>query len=165
MSLPVPSAMRRLGCPWNRPLTCTRRPTTSSIIRGFASWPARRVDPSAPGRALDPIAKSGVSMSRADSAVGRYPGGDLDASLIREVRFTARHHYGWPSLTEEENRRRYGPQVPPHEHEWRLRVEVLAPPDPATGFVVDLPVLERALDTVVRPWAVDDMNEGTSEHS
>lgn len=102
-------------------------------------------------------------MSRADSAVGRYPGGDLDASLIREVRFTARHHYGWPSLTEEENRRRFGPQVTPHEHEWRVRVEVLGPPDPATGFVVDLTVLDRALDRVVGPWAGADLNESIAE--
>ena len=102
-------------------------------------------------------------MSRAAAPAARYHGGDLDASLIRQIRFTARHHYGLPALTDEENRRRFGPQVTPHEHEWRVRVEVVGPPDPATGFVVDLTVLDGALERVVGPWAGTDLNQGIPE--
>jgi 6-pyruvoyltetrahydropterin/6-carboxytetrahydropterin synthase len=102
-------------------------------------------------------------MSRTAGAFARYPGGDLDASLIREIRFTASHHYAWPTLTDEENRRRFGPQVMPHEHEWRVRVEVVGPLDPATGFLVDLSLLDDALERVVGPWAGADLNESIAE--
>ncbi len=84
--------------------------------------------------------------------------GHSEARVIRTVRFRAVHHYrreGWP---DEEDRRVFGPQREPHAHDWRLEVHVAGPVDPATGWCVDLAVLDTALGEVTAGWDGGDLN-------
>lgn len=69
-----------------------------------------------------------------------------EASLLRTVRFSAGHRYGRAELSDEENRRTFGPGVEAHGHNWTLTVTVRGEIDPDTGFLVDL----GALDAVLR---------------
>jgi 6-pyruvoyltetrahydropterin/6-carboxytetrahydropterin synthase len=64
--------------------------------------------------------------------------------LERRYRFSASHLYRRPDWSEEENRRRFGKcaNLPGHGHNYRLWVAVEGPVDPATGFVIDLGVLD-----------------------
>lgn len=73
------------------------------------------------------------------------------ASLIRSVRFRAAHHYRRPGWSEAENRDVFGPNVDAHEHEYTLEVVVRGEVDVATGFLVDLGGLDRAIEEVVAP--------------
>jgi 6-pyruvoyltetrahydropterin/6-carboxytetrahydropterin synthase len=75
--------------------------------------------------------------------------------LERIYRFSAAHLYRRPEWSEEENRRRFGrcSWPPGHGHNYRLTVRVAGEPEPATGFVIGLPeldrwVAERVLDRV-----------------
>jgi 6-pyruvoyltetrahydropterin/6-carboxytetrahydropterin synthase len=84
--------------------------------------------------------------------------GRSEARLIRTVRFRAVHHYrgaGWP---DEENRRVFGPQSQPHAHDWRVEVHVAGPVNPATGWCVDLAVLDTALGEATAGWDGGDLN-------
>lgn len=87
----------------------------------------------------------------------------MDAVLFREVRFTASHHYGVPGRTAEENRALFGGQVVPHEHAWRVRVEIRGPIDPVTGFAADLASVDRALDRLLGGWDGGDLNQCVPE--
>lgn len=64
--------------------------------------------------------------------------------LERRYRFSASHLYRRPEWSEEENRTRFGKcaNLPGHGHNYRLFVTVAGEPDPDTGFVVDLGVLD-----------------------
>lgn len=64
--------------------------------------------------------------------------------LQRRYRFSASHLYRRADWSEEENRRRFGKcaNLPGHGHNYRLWVTVEGQVDPATGFVVDLGVLD-----------------------
>lgn len=84
-----------------------------------------------------------------DPAHGVGKGSALTAStralqLVRRYRFSASHRYHRPDWSEAENRRRFGPcsNPPGHGHNYRLYVSVSGPVDPATGFLVDLGVLD-----------------------
>ena len=72
-------------------------------------------------------------------------------SLIRSVRFRAVHHYRRRDWTDAENQLVFGPNVEPHEHEYTIEVTVHGEVDEATGFLVDLSALDRAMDEVVAP--------------
>jgi 6-pyruvoyltetrahydropterin/6-carboxytetrahydropterin synthase len=67
--------------------------------------------------------------------------------LERRYRFSASHLYRRPEWTEEENRRHFGKcaNLPGHGHNYRLFVTVTGDMDPQTGFLVDLPALDRAV--------------------
>jgi len=67
--------------------------------------------------------------------------------LERRYRFSASHLYRRPEWSEDENRARFGKcaNLPGHGHNYRLYVTVAGEPDPETGFVVDLPALDRAV--------------------
>ena len=54
--------------------------------------------------------------------------------VIRTVRFRASHHYRRRDWSEAENRRVFGDQADPHEHDWTVEVHVEGPIDPATGW-------------------------------
>ena len=71
----------------------------------------------------------------------------------------ARHRYRLAGRPDGENRRRFGAQAEPHEHQWTVRVEVRGPVDPLTGFVTDLTDLDRALHRVIGAWDGGDLNE------
>ena len=79
--------------------------------------------------------------------------------LLRTLRFRAEHHYGHADWTAERNREAFGGQVRSHAHDWNVTVTVVGPPDEATGFVVDLRTLDRALRDVVGPLDGADLNE------
>jgi len=72
-------------------------------------------------------------------------------SLIRSLRFPASHHYWRSDWSEDENRRKFGANVEPHEHEYTLEVTLYGKVDPFTGFLTDLGALDRALEDVVGP--------------
>lgn len=71
--------------------------------------------------------------------------------LERTYRFSASHRYYRPDWSAEENRRRFGKcsNVPGHGHNYRLTVTVRGAVDPATGFIVDLPELDRVVQSTV----------------
>ncbi len=84
-------------------------------------------------------------------------------ALLRTVAFSARHHYGRSDRSPEWNRERFGDQRHPHGHDYRLEVKVEGTPDPETGFIVDLPRLDRLLDAVVSPLDDRDLNQAIPE--
>lgn len=79
-------------------------------------------------------------------------------ALLRTVTFSADHHYGRSDRSPEWNREQFGEQRHPHGHEYRLEIKVEGAPDPETGFIVDLPSLDRLLAEVVAPLDRGDLN-------
>ena len=71
--------------------------------------------------------------------------------LERSYSFAASHLYRRPDWSEERNRETFGKCaiVPAHGHNYRLTLRVTGEIDPATGFVVDLPALDRVVRTAV----------------
>lgn len=67
--------------------------------------------------------------------------------LERRYRFSASHLYARPQWSAAENRARFGKcsNFPGHGHNYRLVVRVEGQLDPATGFIVDLPLLDEAV--------------------
>lgn len=72
-------------------------------------------------------------------------------SLTRSLRFRAAHHYGRMEWSAAENRRAFGENVTPHEHDYGIEVTVSGLVDPHTGFLVDLIALDGALEAVIGP--------------
>lgn len=68
--------------------------------------------------------------------------------LERRYRFSASHLYRRPEWSEAENRARFGrcANLPGHGHNYRLYVTVSGEPDARTGFLVDLPALDRLVE-------------------
>jgi 6-pyruvoyltetrahydropterin/6-carboxytetrahydropterin synthase len=85
------------------------------------------------------------------------------ATLTRAVRFRAAHHYRQLAWSEAENRRVFGTNVEPHEHDYTLEVTVRGEVDAATGFLVDLAVLDAAIEDVVGPLRGRDLVEAIPE--
>jgi 6-pyruvoyltetrahydropterin/6-carboxytetrahydropterin synthase len=76
----------------------------------------------------------------------------MPASLTRRVTFAAAHRYRVPGWTDEKNEQTFGLCARPsfHGHSYTCDVTVAGDIDPATGFCVDLGVLDRILQTEVR---------------
>jgi 6-pyruvoyltetrahydropterin/6-carboxytetrahydropterin synthase len=74
------------------------------------------------------------------------------ASLTRRVSFAAAHRYRRPEWDDAKNEAVFGACARPnyHGHSYVCEVTVTGPIDEATGFIVDLGELDRALDTEVR---------------
>lgn len=72
--------------------------------------------------------------------------------VTRRVHFSAAHRLHNPALSEEENRRIYGPCNHPnwHGHNYELDVTVEGEVDPETGYVVDLGEVRAAAEEVIR---------------
>ena len=87
----------------------------------------------------------------------------MDTTLIRRLRFTARHHYRVDGLPDEENRRLFGDQALPHSHDWVVEVQVAGPGDPQTGWVVHLGVLDGVLAELTEGWDGGDLNQRIPE--
>lgn len=93
-----------------------------------------------------------------------------NAFLTRVVRFSAAHRYYRPEWSETRNRETFGGCSNPvgHGHNYALEVTVTGAVDPATGFCVDLAVLDRLLDQSVRQpldhqhinYAIPEFGEG-----
>ncbi|MEO8276405.1 MAG: 6-carboxytetrahydropterin synthase [Thermoanaerobaculia bacterium] len=71
--------------------------------------------------------------------------------LERSFHFSASHRYWRPEWTEAENIRAFGrcANSPAHGHNYRLIVRVSGEVDPFTGFIVDLPALDRWVEEAV----------------
>jgi 6-pyruvoyltetrahydropterin/6-carboxytetrahydropterin synthase len=74
------------------------------------------------------------------------------AYLTRRVKFAAAHRYRRPDWTDEKNAAVFGACARPsyHGHTYTCDVTVRGEIDEVTGFVVDLGVLDRVLETEVR---------------
>jgi len=75
--------------------------------------------------------------------------------ITRRVEFSASHVCRNPQLTEEENRRLFGPAANPHGHghNYVLEVSLQGDPDPITGMVMDLKELKEILNReIVDPY-------------
>jgi len=75
--------------------------------------------------------------------------------ITRKVEFSASHVCRSPHLSEEENRRLFGPAANPHGHghNYVLEVSLEGDPDPVTGMVLDLKELKEILNReVVEPF-------------
>ena len=72
--------------------------------------------------------------------------------LTRRVTFAAAHRYRIASWSDERNEATFGlcARLNFHGHSYVCDVTVTGEVDPATGFIVDLPALDRALQTEVR---------------
>ncbi len=65
--------------------------------------------------------------------------------IVHRERFCAAHRLWARSLSDEENRRIYGPCARLHGHEYELEVAVRGPVDPRTGMVMNLDDLQRVM--------------------
>lgn len=83
--------------------------------------------------------------------------------LERRFRFSASHLYRRPEWSDAENRASFGKcaNLPGHGHNYRLYVTVAGEPDPQTGFVVDLPELDR----LVQEEVVDRLDHQHVNHA
>ena len=72
--------------------------------------------------------------------------------LTRRVTFAAAHRYRIAEWSDERNAETFGPCARPsyHGHSYVCDVTVTGTLDPVTGFVVDLPRLDAALQAEVR---------------
>ena len=87
-------------------------------------------------------------------------------SLTRTVGFHATHRYFKPEWSQEENRTRFGlaSEEPGHPHDYTCGVTVSGPPDPVTGMIIDLGLLDRVLaEVVVTPFDGKDINRDVPE--
>ena len=69
--------------------------------------------------------------------------------ITRAIEFSASLRYRRADLSEEENRRRFGPRASHHGHNYRLEVTIRGEPDPASGMVLDLKDLNDLLEREV----------------
>lgn len=82
----------------------------------------------------------------------------MRVSLTRRVTFRATHRLGLNTLSEAENRRRFGETANPHPHDYVCDVTISGhlPPD---GGLVDLTGLDRMLaERIVAPLDGQDLN-------
>ncbi|TVP50018.1 MAG: 6-carboxytetrahydropterin synthase [Gemmatimonadales bacterium] len=86
------------------------------------------------------------------------------ASLLRVVTFRATHRYGVSSWSEAENTAAFGGLMDIHEHTFRVEVVVEGIPHPVTGFVIDLPAMDRILlEEVLGPLDGSHLNDSVPE--
>ena len=86
--------------------------------------------------------------------------------LTRTVGFHATHRYYRPEWSAEMNRARFGrtSEEPGHPHDYTCAVTVSGTPDPETGMIIDLPVLDRLLaEHVVAPLDGRHLNLAVAE--
>ncbi len=69
--------------------------------------------------------------------------------ITRAIEFSASLRYRRADLSEEENRRRFGPRASHHGHNYRLEVTIRGEPDPASGMILDLKDLNALLEREV----------------
>lgn len=82
--------------------------------------------------------------------------------LTRAIDFSASLRLRRPELSEEENRRLFGPEARHHGHNYRLEVTVRGEPDPVTGMIMDLRELKAVLEReVMERFDHRDLNADT----
>lgn len=67
------------------------------------------------------------------------------AYLTRVVQFDAQHRYFRPDWSAERNAAVFGGAGQDHGHRYECRVTVRGTPDPVTGMVIDLALLDRLI--------------------
>ena len=90
-------------------------------------------------------------VRRSRSSLPRLPK-EMPTFLTRRVTFAAAHRYRRPDWSQERNEQVFGlcARENYHGHTYTCDVTVTGPLDAATGFVIDLGLLDRALTTEVR---------------
>ncbi|MHA2620240.1 MAG: 6-carboxytetrahydropterin synthase [bacterium JZ-2024 1] len=80
--------------------------------------------------------------------------GKPEVSVGRRVSFSASHRLWSSALSESENARIFGKcaNANGHGHNYTLEIEVCGIPDPVTGFVVPLTLLDEAIRQVITEW-------------
>jgi 6-pyruvoyltetrahydropterin/6-carboxytetrahydropterin synthase len=82
--------------------------------------------------------------------------------ITRAIEFSSSLRYRRADLSEQENRRRFGPRASQHGHNYRLEVTVRGEPDPASGMVLDLKDLNELLEReVMSRFDHRDLNQDT----
>jgi len=76
----------------------------------------------------------------------------MSAFLTRRVTFAAAHRYRIPGWSDERNEQVFGLCARPsfHGHSYTCDVTVSGPIDDTTGFLIDLALLDRVLESEVR---------------
>lgn len=69
--------------------------------------------------------------------------------MTRVYHFSAAHRLQSPALTAEDNARRYGMCARPHGHNYYLEVTMQGEPDPVTGMMIDLGLVDGVVETAV----------------
>jgi len=88
----------------------------------------------------------------------------MSVSLTRQVAFRASHQLRLPDLSEAQNRARFGWTSDPHEHDYTCAATVSGTPEPGTGMIVDLALLDRILaEQVVLPLDGRHLNDAVPE--
>ena len=83
--------------------------------------------------------------------------------VTRAIEFSTSLRYWLPSLSEAENRRRFGRKADQHGHNYRLELTVQGQPDPTTGMVVNLTDLKELLEReIMDRFDHRDLNADTS---
>ena len=87
-------------------------------------------------------------MSVSQAQEERSPGA---LALERRYSFSASHRYYRPEWTPDKNHAVFGKcaNFPAHGHNYRLTVRVSGRLDPETGFIIDLPALDRLVRTAI----------------
>ena len=71
------------------------------------------------------------------------------AYLTRVIQFDAQHRYFRPDWSAERNDAAFGGAGRDHGHRYECRVTVRGTPDPVTGMLIDLALLDRLLNEEV----------------
>lgn len=87
----------------------------------------------------------------------------LRTTLLRTVGFRATHRYWRSDWSDERNRRVFGAQTEPHEHEFRVQVTLEGDVDRKTGFLVDLASVDQVLGQVVDGLRDKNLNQAIPE--
>ena len=85
----------------------------------------------------------------------------MRVQLTRRITFHASHRMHKAGWSEEEAARRYGwtSAAPGHGHLYRVAITVSGDPDPETGTVIDLALLDALLEARIRtPFEGQDLN-------
>jgi 6-pyruvoyltetrahydropterin/6-carboxytetrahydropterin synthase len=90
----------------------------------------------------------------------------MPISLTRTVGFRATHRYYKPQWSAEVNRARFGwtSDMPGHPHDYTCAVTVTGRPDPDSGMIIDLSILDRLLaELVIAPLDGKHLNLDVAE--
>jgi len=86
----------------------------------------------------------------------------MPISLTRVVTFKAWHRYRIPSLSEAQNRERFGMLADSHPHDYRCEVTVRGPL--TMGMVIDLGALDTILqEEILQPLGGQQLNQALPE--
>lgn len=82
--------------------------------------------------------------------------------LSRAIEFSTSLRYARPDLCEAENHALFGAKAREHGHNYRLEVSVRGEPDPVTGMVIDLKLIQDVLDReIMQRFDHRDLNRDT----